>query len=149
MPCCIVSIASRVTIAVSKRKKFTIAFVCISCITEKHRLGTLYRAHSLRMRNKRFHLVSEQRKTEVRDFWLWRSEKWNESQNMRHFSHGLWLLFLVLCSETARKRLLRRLSCIVLCGFFRSSTAIGYGRTSLISLPLTRERCVSVYMKPE
>ena len=26
----------------------------------------------------------------------------------RHFSRGLWLSFLVLCSETARKRLLRR-----------------------------------------
>ena len=43
---------------------------------------------------------------------------------MRHFSHGLWLLFLVHCSETAWKRLLRRLSCIVLCGFVRSSTAM-------------------------
>ena len=28
---------------------------------------------------------------------------------LRHFSRGLWLSFLVLCSETARKRLLRRL----------------------------------------
>ena len=27
----------------------------------------------------------------------------------RHFSRGLWLPFLVLCSKTARKRLLRRL----------------------------------------
>ena len=27
----------------------------------------------------------------------------------RHFSRGLWLSFLVLCSETARKRLLHRL----------------------------------------
>ena len=28
---------------------------------------------------------------------------------LRHFSRGLWLSFLVLCSYTARKRLLRRL----------------------------------------
>ena len=27
----------------------------------------------------------------------------------RHFSRGIWLSLLVLCSETARKRLLRRL----------------------------------------
>ena len=29
--------------------------------------------------SKRFRLVSEQRKTEERDFWFWPREKWNES----------------------------------------------------------------------
>ena len=48
------------------------------------------------LRSKRFRLVSEQRKTEERDF--------------RHFSRGLWLPFFVLWSEIARNRLLRRLS---------------------------------------
>ena len=31
---------------------------------------------------KRFHLVSEQRKTEEGDFWFWPREKWNESQKI-------------------------------------------------------------------
>ena len=55
---------------------------------------------------------SEQRKTEERDFRFCPRQKWNESEKMkdsRHFSRGLWLSLLVLCSETARKRLLRRL----------------------------------------
>ena len=46
---------------------------------------------------------SEQRKTEERDFRFWPREKWNESEKMkdsRHFSRGLWLSLLVLCSET-------------------------------------------------
>ena len=62
-----------------------------------------YTADSLR--SKRFRLVSEQRNTEERDSRFWPREKWNK----RHFSRGLWLSFLVLCSLTARKRLLRRL----------------------------------------
>ena len=66
MPCCIVSIASRVKIAVSKTKSSQLLSFVFR--TEKNRLGTLYRAHSLR--SKRFHLVSEQRKTEERDFRL-------------------------------------------------------------------------------
>ena len=77
------------------------AFVCISSITEKHKLGTLYRAHSLR--SKRFHLVSEQRKTEERT-----------RNGLRVKKCAIFRAFLVLCSETARKSLLRRLSCIVL-----------------------------------
>ena len=36
------------------------------------------------LRSKRFRLVSEQSKTEERDFWFWPCEKWNES----HFSRG-------------------------------------------------------------
>ena len=73
------------------------------------------------LRSKRFRLVSEQRKTEEQDSRFWPREKWNKSQkmkvegegkggNLRHFLRGLWLSFLVLCSETARKRLLRRLT---------------------------------------
>ena len=65
-------------------------------------------------------LVLEQRKTEERDSRFWLREKWNKSQKMKvgggggkfpsflpnpfplfylhHFSRGLWLSFLVLCS---------------------------------------------------
>ena len=53
------------------------------------------------LRSKRFLLVSEQWKTEGKDFRFWPREKWNES----HFSRRLWLSFLNLCSQTARKRL--------------------------------------------
>jgi len=49
---------------------------------------------TLSLRSKRFRLVSEQRKTEERDSRFWPREKWNNS----HFSRGLWLSFLVLCS---------------------------------------------------
>ena len=72
--------------------------------------GVLWEVGSVR--SKRFRLVSEQRKTEERDFWFWPREKWNETQKMFYlssFSLGLWLSLLVLCSWTARKRLLRRL----------------------------------------
>ena len=79
---------------------------------------------------KRFRLVSaEQRQTEERDFRSWPRKKWNESEKMKegegkkenrrqtpsplfyspHFLRGLWLSFLVLRCETARKLLLRRL----------------------------------------
>ena len=84
------------------------------------------------LRSKRFRLVSEQKKTVERDFRFWPREKWNENQKMKegggggkrflplfpkpspifylhHFSRCLWLLFLILCSWTAQKRLLSRL----------------------------------------
>ena len=35
------------------------------------------------LRSKHFRLVSEQRKTEERDFRFWPSEKWNENQKMK------------------------------------------------------------------
>ena len=62
-------------------------------------------------------LGSEQRKTKERDF-KFLAEQWNVSQKeshplpaySRHFSRVFWLSLLVLCSETARKRLLRRLA---------------------------------------
>ena len=103
---------------------------------------------SCSLRSKRFHLVSEQRKTEERDSRFWPREKWNKSQKMkvgggggegrklpffpnpsplfylRHFSRGLWLSFLVLCFWTARKRLLRRWP------FMRSGGLIRYPVTS-------------------
>ena len=81
-------------------------------------------------RRKRFRLVSaEQRQTEERDFRSWPRTKWSESAKMKEgggeerkpptnplpalllapLSRGLWLSFVVLCYETARKRLLRRL----------------------------------------
>ena len=63
------------------------------------------------LHNKRFRFVSEHRNTEEREFQCWPREEWNKSPSplfySRHFSRGLWLLFLVLCDETARKRLLR------------------------------------------
>ena len=80
-----------------------------------------------------FRVVSEQRKTEEWDFRFWQCEKWNESQEMKeggregkdHFSRVLWLSFLVLCSKTAWKRLLGRLSltpCSI-CGFRETSSS--------------------------
>ena len=57
------------------------------------------------LRGKRFRLISEQRNTEEGDLRFWPREKWNEGQkvkeglfNLRHFSRGLWLSFLVLFS---------------------------------------------------
>ena len=46
------------------------------------------------LRSKRLRLVSEKRKTEEQDSRVWPREKWE----MKHFSRGLWLLFLVLYS---------------------------------------------------
>ena len=40
-------------------------------------------SRSTSLRNKRFRLVLEQRKTEERDFRFWPREKWNESQKMK------------------------------------------------------------------
>ena len=40
----------------------------------------------------------------------WRGGRGEGLFNLRHFSRGLWLSFLVLCSQTALKRLLRRLA---------------------------------------
>ena len=34
------------------------------------------------LRSKRFRLISEQKKTEERDFRFWPREKWNESQKL-------------------------------------------------------------------
>ena len=34
------------------------------------------------LRSKRFRLISEQKKTEERDFRFWTREKWNESQKL-------------------------------------------------------------------
>ena len=64
-----------------------------------------------------FPFISGQRKTEECEFRFWPREKWNESDKIRgpfflffSFSaRSLTLAFLVLCSETARKRLLSRL----------------------------------------
>ena len=61
-------------------------------------MGNYIRHQTRSLRSKRFRLVSEQGNTKERDF-----------RNESHFSRGLWLSFLVLCFETARKRLLRRL----------------------------------------
>ena len=59
------------------------------------------------LRSKRFRLVSEQRKTENGSFGFGRASLLFDS---RHFRRGFLLSSLVLCSETARKRLLRRLT---------------------------------------
>ena len=71
------------------------------------------------LRIKRFRLVLEQRDIEERDFRFWRCETLPlfPSPSLffysHHFSRSLSLSFLVLCSETAGKRLLRRL--VALC----------------------------------
>ena len=52
-------------------------------------------------------MVSEQRNTEERDFRFCPREKWYENPIFRAVFDSP--AFLVLCSETARKRLLRRL----------------------------------------
>ena len=56
------------------------------------------------LHSKRFHMVSEQKKTEERDFRFWQREKWNEP----FFTRSLTLVPRFFCSETARKWLLRR-----------------------------------------
>ena len=61
------------------------------------------------LRSKRFHTVSEQRKTEERDPRVFGHAGNDLPAYSRPFSRGLWLSLLVFCSETARKRLLRRL----------------------------------------
>ena len=40
------------------------------------------------IRSKRFRLVSEQKKTEERDFRFWPREKWNESQKNERGGRG-------------------------------------------------------------
>ena len=81
-------------------------------VTERYRpIGLVFPLHpdtksyiryNVSLRSKRFRLVSEQRKTEERDSRFWPREKWNKSQKLlfylRHFSRGLWLSLLVLCS---------------------------------------------------
>ena len=52
------------------------------------------------LHSKRFHMVSEQKKTEERDFRFWQREKWNEP----FFFDSRSSFF---CPETARKWLLR------------------------------------------
>ena len=47
----------------------------------------MQRSADTSLRSKRFRLVSEQRKTEERDFLFWPREKWNESQNIPHPPH--------------------------------------------------------------
>ena len=80
------------------------------------------------LRSKRFRLVSEQRKTKERGFRFWPMEREPNYERRgrrrgkitflphpsplfysRHFTRGLWLWFLAVCSETARKHLLRTL----------------------------------------
>ena len=61
------------------------------------------------LRSKRFHTVSEQRKTEERVSRVFGRAGNDLPPYSRHSSRGLWLSLLVFCSETARKRLLRRL----------------------------------------
>ena len=67
------------------------------------------------LRIKRFRLVLEQREIKERDFRFWSCETLPLFPSpspffySHHFSRGLSLSFLVLCSETAGKRLVRRL----------------------------------------
>ena len=50
--------------------------------------STDYKWLKYSLRSKRFRLVSEQRKTEERDFRFWPREKWNESQKMKEGGWG-------------------------------------------------------------
>ena len=50
--------------------------------------STDYKWLKYSLRSKRFRLVSEQRKTEERDFRFWPREKWNESQKMKEGGCG-------------------------------------------------------------
>ena len=43
---------------------------------------------SISLRSKRFRLVSEQKRTEERDFRFWPREKWNETQKMKEGGGG-------------------------------------------------------------
>ena len=63
------------------------------------------------LRSKRFRLVSEQRETEGTGLSVLAAREMERGPLFysRHFSRGLWLSFLVLCSQTARERLLCRL----------------------------------------
>ena len=107
------------------------------------------------LRSKRFRAVSEQRKTEERDSRFWPREKWNERQKMkegegkegnflphplpaysRHFSRGL-------CSETARKRLLRRLQPRLLDVFFTMDEERPWERGRRCKLLISSFRLVS------
>lgn len=70
-------------------------------------LGIQNNHRSLNLQRKRFCVVPEQRKT--KEWWgmgfsvlaAWKMEQ------KPHFSLGLWLSFLILCSKTARKHLLQ------------------------------------------
>ena len=84
------------------------------------------------LRGKRFHLAwfrSKERSTPSQLFYL------------RHFSRGLWHSFLVLCSYTARKRLLRRLGLYSLCSPLPKTQM----SCTTYRLPMVHEICLHIF----
>ena len=106
------------------------------------------RAYVLSLRGKRFRLVSEPRKTAKRDFRFCRAKNgtraitWKRGKGMkfpsslphplpaysRLFSRGMWLSFLVLCFETARKHLL---PCLLACYLLQTGQNLSLWRVWL------------------
>ena len=88
-----------------------------------------------------FPFVSEQRKTEERDFRFWPREKWNDSERGPFFlffsfsARSLTLAFLVRCSETVRKRLLSRL--------FEKRAVFSVGLVNSLREPLFQNVCIN------
>ena len=58
-------------------------FMPVTVTSLVKRLHLSYHSLGLRLRSKRFHLVSEQKKNEERDFRFWPPEKWSENQKMK------------------------------------------------------------------
>ena len=88
-----------------------------------------------------FPFVSEQRKTDERDFRFWPREKWNDSERGPFFlffsfsARFLTLAFLVRCSETVRKRLLSRL--------FEKRAVFSVGLVNSLREPLFQNVCIN------
>ena len=75
------------------------------------------------IRSKRFRLVSEQKKTEERDFRFWQREKWNESQKMREGEGG----------GEGRKRLQTNPSILKTCVRQRTQRLIGSASQTILT----------------
>ena len=77
----------------------------------------------LSLHSKRFRLVSEQKKTEERDFRFWPREKWNESQKMREGGGG----------GEGRKRLQTNPSILKTCVRQRTQRLIGSASQTILT----------------
>ena len=77
----------------------------------------------LSLHSKRFRLVSEQKKTEERDFRFWPREKWNESQKMREGGGG----------GEGRKRLQTNPSILKTCVRQRTQRLIGSASRTMLT----------------
>ena len=75
------------------------------------------------IRSKRFRLVSEQKKTEERDFLFWPREKWNDSQKMKEGGGG----------GEGRKRLQTNPSILKTCVRQRTQRLIGSASRAILT----------------